>query len=165
MERIEVWKNIDEYGNYKVSSFGNIKSFKYKNPKNLKQCNYGSGYLAVCLCRKNIKKSMLIHRLVAIAFIYNPLNKPQVNHKDGNKHNNDVNNLEWCTPSENQLHAVSIGIKGITKGEKNHKSKLKNKEILEIRNSNLTQEQLGIIYGVARTTIQSIKNRRNWKHI
>ncbi len=80
------------------------------SPKN------SNGYLHVILCNKGIMKIKLIHRLVAKAFILNPNNKPCINHKDGNKSNNDITNLEWVTYSENDLHAFKIGLKS-QKGE------------------------------------------------
>jgi len=168
MENTEIWKDVEGYnGKYIVSNLGNVKSFYFLNPKNLKQNTTGRNrdYLIVSLCKNNISKNYLIHRLVADAFIPNPKNKPQVNHKDGNKSNNNAENLEWNTCSENQLHAVSIGTKGTLIGEQCSMAILTEKDVLDIRKSTLTQKQLGVVYGVARTTIQAVKNRKNWKHI
>ena len=76
--------------------------------KLLKQGKSKSGYLIVSFCVDGVKSNHTVHRLVARAFIENELNKPQVNHKDGNKHNNNIDNLEWVTVSENGLHAYRV---------------------------------------------------------
>ena len=75
-----------------------------------------NGYLACNLCKNGVEKTHNVHRLVAIAFIPNPDKKPQVNHIDGNKENNDISNLEWCTASENQKHASETGLKRALRG-------------------------------------------------
>jgi hypothetical protein len=69
------------------------------------------GYVRADLCLNGVRKALKVHRLVATAFIPNPNNKPYINHKDGNKKNNNVNNLEWCSPSENNFHAFATGLK------------------------------------------------------
>jgi hypothetical protein len=106
IEEIEVWKDIEGYKIYEVSSFGNVRN---KNTgRILKACNK-SGYFSVGL--SNIKtKSFEVHRLVAKAFIPNLENKPEVNHKDGDKLNNNYWNLEWATHSENMTHARNTGL-------------------------------------------------------
>ena len=105
---MEEWKWIDGYeGEYQVSTKGNIKSFKkYKEGAILKPKKDGKDrYLMICLSNNGSQKYYLIHRLVAQAFIQNPNNKEEVNHIDGNKKNNNVENLEWVTHSENIRHA------------------------------------------------------------
>lgn len=105
---------------YEVSNLGNVRSIERmvnnrlgnglrKSPaKSLKQGKSKSGYLIVSFCVDGVKSNQTVHRLVARAFISNESNKPQVNHKDGNKHNNCVDNLEWATVSENAKHAYSV---------------------------------------------------------
>lgn len=97
---MEVWKDIKGYeGLYQVSNEGRVKSF-YTN-KILTPVDDGQGYLRVRLYKNKEWKSIRVHRLVANAFISNPYNKPQINHKDENPSNNCVENLEWCTAKEN----------------------------------------------------------------
>lgn len=110
----EIWKDIPEYeGKYRISNLGNVKSINYHNTK--KECTLSpakdaKGYLRCSLSKNNILKTFKVHRLVAQSFIPNPLELPQVNHIDGNKLNNAVNNLEWCDNSMNQIHAYKVGL-------------------------------------------------------
>jgi len=104
----EMWKNIKDYeGKYEVSNLGRVRSLKNNCGNNrketliLKQCIDNRGYLRVNLNNHNKGKSFLVHRLVASAFILNPNNLPQVNHKDENKQNNNMENLEWCNNQYN----------------------------------------------------------------
>ena len=131
----EEWRPIDGYPRYMVSNHGRVKSLTkeykanfgsyFRKEKVLKPCV--EAYISVCIYNDDGKKKALVHRLVAKSFIPNPASKPQVNHKDGNKHNNHYLNLEWVTASENGLHAYrELGIFPHAKGkfgELNHASK------------------------------------------
>lgn len=125
----EIWKDIKGYeGYYQVSNLGRIKSLQrngtIKKDRILKPNNV-KGYLQITLQKNGIKAYKKIHRIVAENFITNINNKTEVNHIDGNKHNNCIENLEWVTKSENQKHAYKLGLNkshGI-KGEKNVLSK------------------------------------------
>ena len=112
---MEEWKDIQGYeGMYQISSHGRVRSFKYNKPKILKPQRHYKGYLFITLHKNGISKKYKIHRLVAQAFIPNPNNYPQVNHKDEIKHNNNINNLEWCTVAYNNTYhdkAKKIGEK------------------------------------------------------
>lgn len=111
----EIWKDIPGYESiYQVSNFGNVKSLQSGNHhskiKILTPICADGRYLRVTLYKQKKPKYFPVHRLVAMAFIPNPENKPQVNHINGNKKDNRVENLEWCTSSENNLHAYKSGI-------------------------------------------------------
>ena len=120
MNDLEIWVPVLGFEDfYQISSFGRIKSndrfvksayaLYLKKGRVLKahRAKSGNGYLQVNLCN-GIATKGVIHRLVAIAFLDNPENKPQVNHKDGNKLNNNVNNLEWVTSLENTRHSIEV---------------------------------------------------------
>lgn len=112
----EIWKDINGFeGLYQISNLGRVKSIR--NNIILKQTYCKSNYLKVKLSKNCKQKTIQVHRLVTETFIPNPDNKPQVNHIDGNKENNHIDNLEWVTAKENTEHAIKIGIsnKPITK--------------------------------------------------
>lgn len=97
----ELWKDIEGFPDYEISSLGRVLSRKYKEPRILKQGKTVQGYPQVSLMSNGVAQMKLVHRLVAEAFIENPTNKPQVNHKDECKSNNHIRNLEWVSSSEN----------------------------------------------------------------
>jgi hypothetical protein len=117
------FKKIKNFPRYYVDKTGRIYSEKTK--KILKEFSNRCGYSVVCLYNKKYKNGGYrgVHRLVAIAFIENPKQKKCVNHKDGNKRNNHVSNLEWCTHSENQIHAYKNEL--MSRGSKNNKKQSK----------------------------------------
>lgn len=100
---------ITNWENYAVSNTGKVKNVRTNNE--LKQQENKQGYLAVVLCQNGKKATFRVHRLVALMFIDNPENKEEVNHIDGNKHNNCLSNLEWVTRKENNAHARKNGLK------------------------------------------------------
>lgn len=122
----EEWKTIKDYPNYQVSNLGNVKSLDYKGTgkeKIKKSEDNGNGYLRVVLYKNGKGKHYYVHRLVAQAFITNPDNLPQVNHKDENPSNNCVSNLEYCDQKYN--NSFGTRIERIVKANINHPNKSK----------------------------------------
>ena len=115
---MEIWKNVIGYEEiYQVSNLGRIKrigknhlcNFKYQGDYYLKPLDNGKGYLRIKLSNKGFSKRVMLHRIIAEAFIPNPNNKKVINHINCDKKNNSIENLEWCTQSENCLHSVKLG--------------------------------------------------------
>lgn len=164
-------KEIEGYnGKYLISPNGDVYSTRRRgcNGQYLKPHLNSNGYLKVDLRKGKERTLKLIHRLVAEAFIPNPDNKPCVNHKDGNKHNNDVNNLEWCTYSENMKHAFRNELNHVPglNGEEHPLSKLKKEDvelIKSMKNTNITGSELGKRYNVTKEAIYNIWNGKTWK--
>lgn len=102
----EKWKKVQNYGSYSVSSYGNVRNDETGTIR--KQNKNGSGYLCVTIWRDGTPRTLVVHRLVANAFLKNPHNKPCINHKDGDRTNNNIHNLEWCTAKENSLHRYRV---------------------------------------------------------
>lgn len=124
-------KPIRGYDNYLISAFGhvlNIKTGKFLKP----YFNKKVGYYYVTLSKKSIQKDFRIHRLVALAWIDNPLKLPEVNHKYGNKLNNYYLNLEWCTSSQNRIHAFENGLQEKTREHCRRLGKIRVKQTSKI---------------------------------
>lgn len=160
---MEIWREIKEYnGRYYVSTYGRLKSL-YKGVRIIRPGNT-NGYLSVGLYNNTIRKTHTIHRLVGIYFIPNPDNLPQINHKDFNRSNNHVDNLEWCTNKHNVNHSVSAG--RMFRGELNQsRGKLKEHQIREIRlliNDGVKAGEIADKYKVATRTIRAIKKGDIW---
>lgn len=140
---------------YEITKDGKIIR-KYNN-KERKLVKNSKGYLRVLIG----KRMYFVHRLVAQKYVPNPLNKPQVNHIDGNKLNNNYLNLEWVTNLENRQHAVKNHLHLC--GEKCKNSKLTQKDVDFIRNnSNISNTILARKFNVARNTINDVKKFRTW---
>ena len=153
-------------GLYKVDENGNV--FSVRNNKLLKRMMFPSGYEYVHLCNgKGKTKLFRVHRLVAETFIPNPNNLPEVNHKDGDKLNNNVKNLEWCTNLENMRHSVETGLRNI-KGENNPSAKLTVKDVINIRKEYIPKsKEFGTValarkYGVTNVMIGKIIRNECW---
>lgn len=178
MKEAEEWRDIPGWeGFYQISNKGRVKSLERSfldsrggnrvyGEKIIKLVNNGQGYLCASLCWKGVQITIRVHRVVAVAFIPNPDNKPQINHKNGIKSDNWVENLEWSTGSENIKHAYQMGLLS-RKGEKHSHSKLTEKEVLEIRKNKdrLKGFELSDIYKVSQSVISEVRSRKTWKHI
>lgn len=167
MKTKEKWKDIKGWeGLYKISTYGNILNIRSNNI--LSQRVNSSGYPHRLLCNKKFKKNYLLHRLVALHFIPNLCNKPQVNHKDGNKLNSHVSNLEWVTPSENCQHSHYNGLQIPAVGEKAHRSKLSKiqaLEIIKLSSCGFSGVYIANIYNVTPSTICALLKGRTWSHL
>lgn len=167
---MEIWKKIEGFENYEISNLGGLKvNLKFRKnreyqSKILKPSKDKDGYFRTALTNNNKRFMKNIHRLVAENFIKNNFNKPCVNHINGIKTDNRVENLEWCTVRENNIHAIKLGLSGQASGEKHHMSKLKQEEVLEIIENKykLFQWQLALIYNVSQTQISKILNKKRW---
>lgn len=164
----EEWRPIEGFDGYQVSSYGRVKSFKRGKPRIMKFALSPNNYIVYSLRPSGVysDKQMNLHRLVAEAFIPNPDNKPQVNHRDGCKFNNNVNNLEWATPAENVQHAYNTGL--MQSGAKHCASKIRSEaDIIYVRENpdNLTGEKLAEMFGVTKSTISNIQTGKTHKQM
>lgn len=158
-------KQIDSFKNYFVSDTGKVFSnAKCKNMFELKQHIKPDGYLSVTLYDKKRRKTFLVHRLVAEAFILNPKNKPTVNHIDGNKQNNNVNNLEWATFSEQEVHSFTNGLNYARKGEGANRAELTWDIVHYIRNHypEISVSELSSMFNTTKENIYAILYNYNW---
>ena len=172
---MENWKPVVGYeSRYEVSDKGRVKSLAKRTGNYfrdasviLKPNNLKSGYKQVCLYDENGGKTFpYIHRLVALAFIENPESKPEVNHKNGNKGDNSVENLEWVNASENQKHAYKhLGKKahGHPIGWVSVRRKLTDEQVESIRKDTRSQSAIAKDYGVCQRTISNIKTGKLYK--
>lgn len=130
-----------------------------------------NGYYVISLYNKNCENRMYVHRLLAETFLIKPAGRNFVNHKDGNKKNNALTNLEWCTQKENNLHGFQIGLNkplnGTKPGENCPSSKLTNIKVLEIRKRFTGKNAISLAakYKITSANIRMIIKRKTWKHI
>lgn len=170
----EVWKDVVSFeGYYQVSNLGKVKSLsRYVNTYNGKRLikgkirrpqKHNQGYLTVSFSGVSSK---LIHRIVAQAFIPNPLNLEFVNHINGIKTDNRVENLEWVTRQQNEDHAFGTGLKNST-GSHNQMAKLDEEKVRLIKQSKgiLKSRELALVYQVHEATITRIWKGTIWKHV
>lgn len=172
----EEWRPVVGFeGYYEVSNLGNVRSVdkttrdgRFWKGREIKKHRAGQGYLRAVLCVDGMSHHLYIHRLVAEAFVLNPDNKPEVNHKDGNKHNNVVSNLEWVTKSENGLHSYrELGRKPSRNalGKPSPRRKFTVNQVREIRKDRRFNKDIAKDYGVSDSTIAAIKRRKNYRDV
>lgn len=176
----EVWKDIKGFeGVYQVSNLGNVKSLDrylpyktngskfYKGQEIVKRPN-NCGYLRVGLSKNKKQHHYFVHRLVAQTFIENFNNLEQVNHKDGNKLNNRVDNLEWVTLEDNISHSIETGLRKC-KGSDNNYSKLTEEEVVVIKKRILSEEEtlteIAKDFNISISVVSCIKLGKSWKHV
>lgn len=176
----EMWKDVTGYeGIYQVSNTGRIKKLyrewvgstggkRFTNEKILPPHFSKFGYNHHIFIKEGKPKDLRVCRLVAIAFVPNPDNKPFVNHIDGNKANDSASNLEWNTRSENDRHAFANGLRSGMKGSKNGMAKIDEKIVLEIRKLYSSGSNTRVLADRFKLSIDHIGNivkRRIWKHL
>lgn len=149
------WSKADSSGNL-------LESGKYKLVA--QQVHKKTGRVYFNLVWRGHRASVLVNRVVALRYHPNPLNLPQVNHIDGNKENNHKNNLEWSSGSDNEKHAHRTGLK-TGRGSANSNAKLTANDVLAIRASTKTVNELVEEYGVGRSTIVNVIKGKTWTHL
>lgn len=164
----ELWKVIEGLPPYQISNLGRVKSPKHPDGYYVKpDYKWGKGY-----CRRTFitptgkQVNKRVHQLVAIHFLENPNNLPEVNHLDGNKLNNAASNLEWSSCKDNIRHATKLGLRSDFKRENALKAKLTEKDVKHIREvyqqGGVTQTSLGKLFKVTSRTIGHIVNNETW---
>lgn len=161
------WKQIKEFEEYyEVNDLGQVRRIgQISNRK--KQITH-KGYHKVFLYGGGKRLHCFVHRLVAIAFISNPENKPNINHKNGIKTDNRINNLEWCTTAENNQHAKEMKLYKPLHGSKHGMSALTEEIVLKIREhakEGMTHKSIADFYGVTPSTIRMVIIGKSWKHV
>lgn len=159
-----MWLSVINFPNYELNKNA---EFRNKNTGLILKHIYTRRYPSVNLYNSNGSKSLSIHRLIAEHYIPNPNNYPYVNHIDGNKLNNSITNLEWCTPKQNNDHAITMGLQKVV-GEENGCSKLTDEQVSKIKyllSIGTHQRVIGKQFGVSQTLVHFIKRGKLWKHI
>lgn len=172
----EIWKEVVGYEyRYVISNIGNLISLNHRNSNKTKPMFYSfdsNGYPYVGLYLNKKRKMFNVHRLVAIAFIHNPDNKPQVNHINGIKTDNRVENLEWCTQSENMTHSWKTGLSKTSEVQRNSIIKINSKKVINIKTGEIYDsvkilcESINIKYhNMTRYLLGTRKNETNFRYL
>ena len=173
----EIWRNVPYYPGYDVSNKGRVRTWRtnsvhdiYRGTPVLRKIikTNSKGYYKLILMKKGRRHHKTVHQLVASAFIMNPFNKRDINHKDGIKTNNETYNLEWCTQLENNNHAVKTGLRD-TVLENHGMAKLTNSKVRIIKtifkNKTMKGFQIAKYFKVTPGAISNIKTERVWKGV
>lgn len=158
----ELWGSVKGHHGYWVNKKGDVLGRRGKIRKTRLS---SSGYSHITITSSGVTETLQVHRLVAEAFIPKIKGKYLINHKNGIKHDNRVENLEWATHKENSRHAVETGLFSPKRGVEVKNAKLTEEQVRQIFLSNKSNTELSNKFNVARITIQKIKTRQNWTHI
>lgn len=180
----EVWRAISGFeGSHEVSNMGRVRTIEREwigvtptghaarrkvKPRVVKQRISENGYMRAALCVDGKAHSVLTHRLVATAFVPAEYERAQVNHKNGDKTDNRVENLEWSNGSHNQLHAIETGLVRVRRGTERGMAKLTDDKVREIRRliaAGMVQRRIAEQFGVAPCKITMIKQGAAWSHV
>lgn len=171
----EEWRDIPGYeGLYLVSNLGRVRSlprngnYMRKSLTDAMRPSSANGYQILILKKGGTIATKSVHRLVMLAFAGAPVDGQEVNHIDGDKSNNHLTNLEYCTRGENISHAHKLGLRN-ARGEKNARAKLTNEDVHTIRRrfalGGISMGRLSREYGVSRSTIRRMLDGTTWKHL
>lgn len=176
----EIWKPVPGYeGLYDVSNTGQVRALdrvvrsRWGTDKPIKGglkafAKNSQGYHSVHLYKVGKMGRAYVHRLVASVFLPNPQELPQVNHHDGDKSNNAVTNLEWCTGTSNCTHALRTNLYESAKGQQIASAKLTEAEVREVRELAARGEMhkdIASVFGIGRKAITKIVNHQRWRHV
>jgi hypothetical protein len=169
MNTSELWKPIKEFPDYAVSNLGRVRRTvpdkRSHRMKVLKPNATGNGYSTVALCKDGLVHRRLIHRLVLVAFLGPDLERTKTNHRNGDKTDNRITNLEWCTASENELHSYYTLGKKPQRGEEHGMAKLTEDQVIQIRSMPGSHSDIAMLFGVSGKQISNIKSRHSWRHL
>ena len=164
----EEWRDVVGYEErYQVSNYGRVKSLLHKYPRIMRADVQSKGYMQIRLFKNGCPKNCGVHVLVAKAFLANAEEKPEVDHRNGDKTNNCVWNLGWTTRSENATRAYKLGLIKINRGTQCHYAKLTAEEVIYIRENpfGLKSRELAEKFNVSRATINRITAGVTYKDI
>lgn len=166
---IELWRPIARRPDYEISTLGRLRSFRRDKAGRVRDSEINRhGYRQFVFTRNNQRQAVLVHRMVARAFLPNPLNLPEVNHKTFVKADCRLGNLEWMTRGDNVRHAARYLPPTEVRGSKHGRSKLKESDVLSIRKKRSNGERSQDIasqFGICKSTVNQVVARKIWTHI
>lgn len=170
-DQLETWRPVIGYeGRYEVSDLGRVRSLDYyrKGITVVMRTSRKKWYPTVSLFKDNIERSYSVHSLVAEAFLGPRPDKWEVNHKDGVKNNNALENLEYVTSQRNKIHAIEMGLKKVQRGKDASRVKLTENQVREIRrlvNGGMMQKEVAPLFGIHKSNVSAIMCGVSWSHL